>query len=243
MKFLYNFILTLGFLSISCSFYAQNGHPVESGTHIFWQPDRKLLVKDFQGGNSSDSQFNRDREIGRHVIPCLGIFVQIDIPTNYRKNKLEKVYFAPAFQKSCSFLLDGDTSNFRDAQIQFDIYELGARIAREYIWNMHAYMALKSDSNLIDVINNNPDTILITGIGNIFASKARDSAMHFINEITYSYLNDLFIKADSISTSYEKWRVLIDELLIKYERFATKPEDCYRMIKNAPILKNYKKAK
>lgn len=237
------FSSTIILLFLLCdSFYAQRTFPIESETHIFWQANRKLVVNDFQGGNSFDSRFNRDREIGRHVIPCLGIFLKIDIPKNYRKNKLEKVYFAPAFQKSCSFLLNGDSSNFRDAQMQFDIYELGTRIAREYIWNMHAYMAVKSDSSAFDIIKNNPDTILITGIGNIFASKARDSAMHFINEITYSYFKDHYIKADSISTSYEKWRSLIDELLKKYERFSTKPEDCYRMIKNSPILKNYKKS-
>jgi len=239
MKYISSIILLL---LLSDHLYCQSTYPIESGTHIFWQPNRKLVVDDFQGGNSTDSKFFRDRQIGRHVIPCLGIFLQIDIPKNYQKNKLEKVYFAPAFQKSCSFLLNGDTSNFRDAQLQFDIYELGTRIAREYIWNMHAYMAVKSDSNAIDIIKNNPDTILITGIGNIFASKARDSAKNFINEITYSYFNDQYIKSDSISTSYEKWRSLIDELLKKYERFATKPEDCYRMIKNTPILKNYKKS-
>lgn len=241
MKYFSSTILLLFLLSNS--FYAQSTFPIESETHIFWQPNRKLVVNDFQGGNPSDSKFNRDRQIGRHVIPCLGIFLQIDIPKNYRQNKLEKVYFTPAFQKSCSFLLNADTSNFGDAQLQFDIYELGARIAREYIWNMHAYMAVKSDSNAIDIIKNNPDTILITGIGNIFASKARDSAMRFINEITYSYFNDRYTKSDSISSSYEQWRLLIDELLKKYDRFATKPEDCYRMIKNSPILKNYKKYK
>jgi len=108
---------------------------------------------------------------------------------------------------------------------------------------MHAYMAIESDSTLIDVINNNPDTILITGIGNIFAAIARDSAINLANEMTYAYFNDLYFNVDSTSASYEDWRSLVDEGLINHKRFATKPEDCYRMIKDKPILKKYKKAK
>ena len=243
MKYLLNAILILSISYLSTDLYCQSEYPIESETHIFWQPNRKLSVNDFQGGSSTDSKFNRDREIGRTVIPCLGFFLEIDIPKNYRKNKLEKVYFAPAFQKSCSFLLDDDTSNFRDAQIQFDIYELATRIARKNIWSMHAYMAIQSDSTWVDVINNNPDTILITGVGNIFASIARDSAMSFLNEMTYAYFNDLYFNVDSTSATYEEWRSLIDQGLRNHERFATKPEDCYRMIKNKPILKKYKKAK
>jgi len=231
---------------LSCSsivLHSQDEYAIESETHIFWQPNRTLLITDFQGGNSADSKFNKDRELGRAVIPCLGIFMKVDIPKNYRKNKLEKVYFAPAFQKSCSLFLDNDTSNFRDAQIQFDMYELATRIARTMIWETHAKMAIENDSALIDVIIRNPDTILITGLGNIFAGRARDSAMNFAKEITNAYLNDMYFKKDSASASYEDWRSLIDKGLRKSERFATKPEDCYRMIKNKPILKRYKTAK
>ena len=122
-------------------------------------------------------------------------------------------------------------------------YELATRIARKYIWDRHAYMAIKSDSTLIDVISNNPDTILITGVGNTLANMARDSAINFVNTISYAYFEDLYINPDSTSASYEEWRLLIDEGLINYERFATKPEDCYRMVKNEPILEKYRRAR
>jgi hypothetical protein len=237
---------TIIILILSCSsidLYSQNEYAIESETHIFWQPNRRLLITDFQGGNSTDSKFNEDKELGRTVIPCLGIFLKVDIPKNYRKNKLEKVYFAPAFQKSCSFLLDNDTSNFRDAQIQFDMYEFATRIARRIIWDTHAKMAIANDSALIDVIISNPDTILITGLGNIYAGRARDSAMNFVKEMTNAYLNDMYLKNDSTAASYEDWRSLIDKGLRNSEMFATKPEDCYRMIKNKPILKRYRTAK
>jgi hypothetical protein len=243
MKYPLNAILIISLFCISIDNYGQYKYLTESETHIFWQSSRKLLINDFQGGNPTDSKFDRDRKLGRSVIPCLGIFLKVDIPKNYRNNKLEKVYFAPAFQKSCSFILDKDTSNFRDAQIQFDIYELATRIARKYIWDMHAYMAIQGDSTLIDVINNNPDTILITGIGNIFAAKARDSAINLANGMTYAYFKDQYLSVDSTSASYEEWRSLVDNGLQNHERFATKPEDCYRMVNDKPILKNYKKAK
>jgi hypothetical protein len=241
-----NVSYTIIILILSCSsidLYSQNEYAIESETHIFWQPNRRLLITDFQGGNSTDSKFNEDKELGRTVIPCLGIFLKVDIPKNYRKNKLEKVYFAPAFQKSCSFLLDNDTSNFRDAQIQFDMYEFATRIARRIIWDTHAKMAIANDSALIDVIISNPDTILITGLGNIYAGRARDSAMNFVKEMTNAYLNDMYFKNDSTAAFYEDWRSLIDKGLRNLEMFATKPEDCYRMIKNKPILKRYRTAK
>ena len=108
---------------------------------------------------------------------------------------------------------------------------------------MHAYMAIESDSTLIDFSNNNPDTILITGIGNIFAARVRDSALYLTNEMTYAYFKDLYFNVDSTSATYEEWRSLVDEGLRNHKRFATKPEDCYRMVKDKPILKKYKRAK
>ena len=238
---------TIIILILSCSsidlVYSQNEYVIESKTHIFWQTNRKLSITDFQGGSSTDSTYNEDKELGRTVFPCLGIFLKVDIPKNYRKNKHEKVYFAPAFQKSCSFLMDNDTSNFRDAQIQFDMYELATRVARTIIWDTHAQMAIAKDSALIDVIISNPDTILITGLGKEYAGRARDSAMNFAEKISNAYLNDMYFKNDSTAASYEAWRSLIDKGLRNSERFATKPEDCYRMIKNKPILKRYKTAK
>jgi len=243
MNYFQDEIMIISLFCISTDTYSQNKYLTESETHIFWQSSRKLLINDFQGGNPTETKFDRDRKLGRSVIPCLGIFLQVDIPKNYRSNKLEKVYFAPAFQKSCSFILDKDTSNFRDAQIQFDIYELATRIARKYIWDMHAYMAIQSDSSLIDVINNNPDTILITGIGNILAAKARDSALSLASKMTYAYFKDQYLSVDSTSASYEEWRALVDNGLKNHERYATKPEDCYRMVNDKPILKNYKSVK
>jgi len=97
MEYFLDAILILYLFCISIDIYGQNEYPIESETHIFWQPNRKLSMSDFQGGNSTDSKFDRDRELGRSVIPCRGIFLQVDIPKNYRKNKLEKIYFAPAF--------------------------------------------------------------------------------------------------------------------------------------------------
>lgn len=84
---------------------------------------------------------------------------------------------------------------------------------------------------------------MITGLGNEYAGRARDSAMNFAKDMTNAYLNDMYVKNDSTAASYEDWRSLIDKGLRNSERFATKPEDCYRMIKNKPILKRYKTAK
>ena len=210
----------------------------ETDTHIYWQPDRKLTSDDFQG-TPPLSEIKYCEEKGACVVPCHGLFVKVDIPKNYKKNKLEKVYYAPAFEKACSYIM-GDTKDIRDGQIQFDMLELSSRIARKLLRDYHDFMAISSDSNNLDIIKQNPDTILITGVGTSLAWHARDSAWTFYQDISTSYIRSLYF--NDKKDKYEEWRKLIDDLLEEYKMYATKPEECYRMIKKQPIIKNHKEA-
>jgi hypothetical protein len=210
----------------------------ESETHIYWQPNRKLTLTDFKG-TPPLSEIKYCEEKGACVVPCHGLFVKVDIPKNYRKNKLEKVYYAPAFEKACSYIM-GDTKDVRDAQIQFDMLELSSRIARKLLRDYHDYMASTSDSNNFQIIKQNPDTILITGVGTSLAWHARDSAWTFYQDISTSYIRSMYFNEKK--KTYEEWRKLVDELLEKYKMYATRPDECYRIIKKQPIIKKHKEA-
>jgi len=198
----------------------------ESETHIYWQPYRRLSLNDFQG-EPKPADVKYCQEKGYCAVPCVGIFVEVDIPRNYRKNKLEKVYFAPAFQKSCSYLIN-DTKDIRDAQLLFDIVELSTRIGRKLLRDYHDYMAITEDSMNFYLIKEHPDTNLITGVGTSLAWHARDSAWNFYQEMSSSYIRNIYILTEK--EGYEEWRILVDNLLEKYKIYATKPEECYRMI-------------
>lgn len=239
MKGLISTTLVFSFLfQINLAFGQEERMVTESETHIFWQPNKKLTLNDFKGTPAS-SELKYCEEKGACVVPCLGLFVKVDIPKNYRKNKLEKVYYAPAFEKSCSYVM-GDTKDIRDAQIQFDMLELSSRIARKLLRDYHDYMAITSDSNNFQIIKQNPDTILITGVGTSLAWHARDSAWTFYKEISTSYIRGMYF--NDKKDNYEKWRELVDDLLEKYKIYATKPEECYRMIRKEPIIKKHKEA-
>jgi hypothetical protein len=168
-----------------------------------------LTLNDFQGEpRPVDIKYCEDK--GYCDVPCLGIFVEVDIPRNYRKNKLEKVYFAPAFQKSCSYVIN-DTKDIRDAQLLFDMAELSSRIGRKLLRNYHDYMAITVDSMNFYLIKDNPDTILITGVGTSLAWHARDSAWNFYQDMSDSYLHNVYSSTEN--EDYEDWRMLVEELL------------------------------
>ncbi len=239
MKIIFSILFAFYFSSqFIISFGQDQKFITESETHIFWQSDRKLTLIDFQGEpKPGDIKFCEEK--GYCAIPCLGIFVEVDIPKNYRRNKLEKVYFSPAFEKACSYVIK-DYQDIRDGQLLFDMAELSSRIARKLLRDYHNFMAIETDSMNFYKIKANPDTILITGVGTSLAWHARDSAWSFYQEISNSYIRKVYLSAEK--ESYEEWRLLVDDLLKRFEIYATKPEECYRMVMKQPIIKNHKEA-
>jgi hypothetical protein len=210
----------------------------ESDSHIYWQSNRKLALSDFQGKPGPLDSIDC-AEHSYCSVPCLGIFCVVDISKHYKRNKLEKVYFAPAFQKSCSYLIN-DSKDIRSAQLLFDIAELSSRIGRKLLRDYHDYIAITSDSMNFYKIKDHPDTILITGIGTSLAWHARDSAWNLYQEMSNNFIRNVYLSQGK--ESFDEWRSMIDNLLEKYTKYATKPEECYRLVKKEPIIKNYKQA-
>jgi hypothetical protein len=210
----------------------------ESESHIYWQQNRKLTLSDFQGEPKA-TDVKDCSEYGYCSVPCLGIFCVVDISKHYKRNKLEMVYFAPAFQKSCSYIIN-DTKDISSAQLLFDIAELSSRIGRKLLREYHDYIAITSDSMNLHKLEENPDTILITGIGTSLAWHARDSAWNLYQEMSNNFIRNVYLSHGK--ESFDEWRLMVDNLLDKYNKYATKPEECYRLVKKEPIIKNYKEA-
>lgn len=235
-RFITTILIVSCVFKINTAFGQEPELKTESETHIFWQPDRKLNSNDFQG-TAPLSEIKYCEEKGACVAPCHGLFIKVDIPKNYRKNKLEKVYYAPAFEKSCSYIM-GDNKDVKDGQIQFDMLELSSRIARKLLRDYHDFMVISSDSSNIEILKQNPDTILITGVGTSLAWHVRDSAWTFYDEMRISYTRGMYF--NDKKDNYDDWRNLVDDLLEQYKMYATRPEDCYRMIMKKPIVKKHK---
>ena len=101
-------------------------------------------------------------------------------------------------------------------------------------------MAIETDSMNFYIIKENPDTILITGVGTSLAWHVRDSAWNFYQEMSNSYIRKVYLSTEK--ESYEEWRLVVDELLDRFKLYATKPEECYRMVKKQPIINKHKEA-
>jgi len=150
----------------------------------------------------------------------LGCFSVLDIPK--RKGKrgklLEKIYFAPAFEKSTSYSIIKDSFEVEKQRLVFDIYEVSARFARQQLSMMQ-------------------DSMPGYGTLSIFYKTIEARAIEMRDAYVDSYTREVYIERND--EAYESWRLKIDTLLEQSEEFATTAEECYRFIKGQPIEENY----
>lgn len=92
-----------------------------------------------------------------------------------------------------------------------------------------------------------PDRILTEnsvpgyGIVSIMFKSVEARAAEMRDGLINAYVKDVYI--DNKPGAFEMWRERIDAFLAESEEYATKPEDCFRFVKNAPIDENYETAK
>jgi hypothetical protein len=197
----------------------------ESQRHIFWQPDRVLTERDFQGDGTQNPKFVKYcDELDLCVVASTGVFAVLDIPKKKRKRGelIEKAYFAPAFEKSTSFIIKLDSTGIAKQKVVFDIFEVSARFARQQLQHLQ-------------------DSVGGYGIISIMFKSVEARAIEMRTSLVDSYTKDVYI--DKKEGAYEIWRERVDKLLAESKEFATKPEDCYRFVKNASIDENYEMAK
>jgi hypothetical protein len=218
-------LLAVTLLGLVTNIFGQDNIKSESDTHIFWQPNRVLTSNDFKGdGNSNPKFIKYCNDLEFCTMASMGLCSVLDIPKKKRKRGelKEKAYFAPTFEKSTSYILWTGSSGIEKQKIVFDIYEISARFARQQLKQLQ-------------------DSTCGYGLISIMFKPAQARAMEMRKSLVDSYIKDVYI--DKRKGAYEEWREKIDKLLVDSEEFTTKPEDCYRFVKNEPIDKNYMMAK
>lgn len=198
---------------------------MESETHIFWQPGRIITEKDFQGAGPADDKYiEYCNKYSLCVSASTGLFAVMDIPEKKRMRGqlLEKVYIVPAFEKATSFIIRLDSTGISKEMVTFDIFELSARFARQQLQKLQ-------------------DSVPGYGIVSIMFKSVEARAADVRDGLIHAYVKDVYI--DNKPGAFKMWRERIDRFLAESEKYATKPEDCFRFIKNAPIDENYKMAK
>ena len=221
LKILFALFLLLGTNNI----FGQEKFITETETHIFWQPDVVLTEDDFQGKVPNDtSMTSLCEKKGICTVGYYDVCSVLDIPKRKRKRGklLEKAYFAPVFEKTTSYIMNGDTTGIKNEKIIFDIKELVARYARKELVRLQKKMEAYGTISIM------------------FKSVEADSKK--MEEMLISnYVYDLYTSKKE--GAYEDWRKKIDTMLEETKEFTTKPEDCHRFATGKPIDKNYKMAK
>ena len=212
--------------------YSQNNdYPTETKTHIFWQPNRKLTIADFQRDvkDAPKSSIEECDNYGYCVVGAYGLYHVIDVTKGkYKPGEYqEKLYIAPAFEKPQSVIIKPDSLGLEIQQTLFDIDELCARTIR---YKLDHFYERFNDSTIIE----NPDNLYTMWFATI-----KDECEQYYGDMKWAYLNEVVIKKGD----YEHWKNTVDTTLDYLKEYATTPEDCYRFVKNKPIEKKMVKAK
>lgn len=202
--------------------FSQLNYSTENDEYILWQKDRKLKFSDFKGdtlGKDSDNYKKTNLRVSAYT----GIWSILDVPKKIRQRgrKLEKVYVAPAFQKSTSFAFINVTAQIAMQQVCFDISEVWARDAREQL-------KMYQDS--------------IKGYGTLYLFyKTVINRMKQINsKMLDAYTKDVYINKKPDAFNWR--RKTVSKKLRETEKWATKPEEFYRLLVGKPIDENYEQS-
>jgi len=218
-------ILALFFLAFLCQISYGQTLNNESSTHIFWDADYQLSPKDFNELEPTEQSEKLCKESNLCWGAYTGFFSVLDAPKKRRDRGrlLEKVYFAPAFEKAPSYKLNNDLLQFQQQALVFDLYELAARYARKELQTL-----LNSTM---------PDAY---GTRIIYFETAKAAANKYLAEIVHSYTQDVYVK--NREGAYEEWKTKVNKLLKDFEEFQTSKEEQQRFITREPLDKKYEMA-
>jgi hypothetical protein len=197
----------------------QPSYPTQDSVHIFWQPDVKLTSKDYQGQPTSNIE-ELMKKYDFSASASVGIWSILDIPQRKkdRDRKFEKVYFAPAFEKTTSFTKSDDSLQIEMQNLYFDICEVWARWARKKL------KSLQDSSKSIGTLS-------------IFYMTVKQTMNDNRLMMYRMYFKDVFI--DKKDGAFAKWRQEIDKELANTKQWETTPEECYRLISQKPTEDGY----
>ena len=209
------------FLFILChpAVYGQSKFLTRDSTHIFWQPGLKIGLEDYRG-DTTHQVMNLMRKYDFRASASIGVWSVMDIPKKpkQRKRKPEKIYIAPAFERTTSFALTDDPMELEIQNTYLDICEIWARWARERL-------DFISDSS-------GAPGMLITMFPKVMR-EAEEKRM----EMNSRYSREVII--DKKPSALAGWRDLIKKSFEETNRWATRPEECYRLLIGRPLLRGY----
>ena len=215
------------FLLIGLTSFSQE-YPTRDSVHIFWQPSVKITYNDYLLGEPQAEMKTLMEKYDFSADARVGIWATLDVPEVPKKKKeryrqYEKVYFAPAFERTTSFAQTNDTLQIEIQNLYFDMCEFWARWARREL-----------DSLQVQMDN-------ATGVKAMFYSTIKAEMNENRVRMFQHYFEEVII--DKKENGFIEWRNLIDGMLQKTETWTTKPEECYRLMIGMPIEKGYTQAK
>jgi hypothetical protein len=187
-----------------------------------WTKETKITYGDFKG-KPTEAFKKLSKKTGLQASAQVGLKSILDVPKKKRDRGrlLEKVYVAPFFIKTTSVALTKDEKELDKQRLYFDMAEVYARMMRRDI------------KKLQDTTN---------AYGTLWAMYASIKDFYCVefgemfNDYTYEVL------VEKKEGSFEKWRALIDEGLAELEIYATKKEDCHRLLTDLPIDPEYEQS-
>jgi hypothetical protein len=197
----------------------QNVYLTSNETYIMWQPNTKITKADYQGQPISQMDKMMD-EYRFTASASIGLWSVLDIPKKKkdRDKKFEKVYFAPAFEKTTSYIRKNDSLQIEMQNLYFDICEVWARWARKEL------KALQDSTKGIGTLS-------------IFYMTVKEDMHKNRISMFRAYFKEVFI--DKSNGAFKKWRKEIDKALDETKIWATTPEECHRLLTQKPIEEGY----
>lgn len=187
-----------------------------------WTMETKIVYADFKG--KPTDQFKRlNKEAGLQASAQIGLKSILDVPKRKRDRGrlLEKVYVAPFLIKTTSITMTKDESELDKQRLYFDMGEVYARMMRKDLEHIQ-------------------DSTKAYGTMWILYSSIKDFYCAAFGEMFNDYTYEVFVEKKP--GAYEKWRALIDKKLLELEKYATKKEDCHRLLTGLPIDPDYEQS-
>lgn len=215
----YLLLLLLALFSITAS---GQTYKTEDQNLKGWTKDAKIVHADFNG--KPTEQLKRlNKEIGLQASAQIVLQSILDVPKK-KKNRgrlLEKVYVAPFFVKNTSVAMTQDEKELDKQRLYFDMGEAVARTMRKDIEHIQ-------------------DSTRSYGTMWILYSSIRDYYCTEFKRMFDAYTYEVFVEKKE--GAFEKWRELIDKRLTELSSYATKEQDCHRLLTEQPIDPDYEQS-
>lgn len=198
---------------------AQSEPATRNSAYIFWQPGVEIRLTDYQ--DTIHHITRRMNEVyGMDWNANIGIRSAVDLPRKKkeRRKKPEIAYFGAVFCRNCSSYLTEDSTQLKHDRIFFDIAELCTRKARK---------EMESISRIIPAF----------GVKSIFLQTITNEMNELLFDIIGAYRREVL--AEKKEGAYEEWAKIIADLLRATREYATKPEDCIRLLNNEAMGNGY----